>query len=581
MGDKIIKDPVYGYISIDEEIVHGIIDKPEFQRLRYIRQTSYLPVYPAALHNRFTHSLGVYHLGKTAFLYIKNSLTSTPSEIDIERIEKIFILACLLHDIGHAPFSHSGESFYLKDENNSIIDNLKKYVDDEMFTRDLDLDISKGKQAAPHEIMSAILGIKCFSTYFNNSTEKSLFARCITGHIYKSSDKKEIYSFFNAIISLLNSSTIDVDRMDYLIRDAFVMGYNSISIDYNRLLSSLMIIKTQNDGYCLAFNKSALSVIENVIYAHDIEKKWVQSHPVILYESFLINYIIQEVSDYYKKHTNGLYLFSLESILPSNNDFKSLKDSIYSIIDESLSKLSENATATELANQLSSSIESISLLQPINLLCDDDIIYIAKKINSLFSQELFDRSLRRHPLWKSESEYKIFVDGFIGNKGYDKLIRQLKIVDSFLIQESSSHCIDQNSLDFCMRQLKSIEADDNLSDLNKDNMRKRYNLLIHWLKGFYNISEEFNLKFSFVIINANNFESGFKKIDLKNLQVFFPNTNCSYNLSDLINLFDVKDNSRREYFYLYCQKNDSNEKEMKVDLDKLGREISKLVLGDY
>lgn len=61
---KRIKDPIYGYIYISKEIVKSIIDTAEFQRLRYIRQTSYLPVYPSALHNRFTHSLGVYYLGK-------------------------------------------------------------------------------------------------------------------------------------------------------------------------------------------------------------------------------------------------------------------------------------------------------------------------------------------------------------------------------------------------------------------------------------------------------------------------------------------------------------------------------------
>lgn len=117
-------------------------------------------------------------------------------------------------------------------------------------------------------------------------------------------------SFYNSIISLLNSNTIDVDRLDYLIRDAFVMGYNSISIDYLRLLKGLLLIKGENDCINLAFNKSALSVIENVIYAHDSEKKWIQNHPIILYETFLIKNIIREVNNYYNINT-GLNLFFL------------------------------------------------------------------------------------------------------------------------------------------------------------------------------------------------------------------------------------------------------------------------------
>lgn len=63
---KQFKDPIYGYVCIPKTIVNDIIGTPEFQRLRYIKQTSYLPVYSAALHNRFVHSLGVYFLGRIA-----------------------------------------------------------------------------------------------------------------------------------------------------------------------------------------------------------------------------------------------------------------------------------------------------------------------------------------------------------------------------------------------------------------------------------------------------------------------------------------------------------------------------------
>ena len=67
-GEKTIKDPLYGYIKINEEHVK-LIDSPEFQRLRNIRQTGYQALYPSALHNRFVHSLGVYYLGKKAINY--------------------------------------------------------------------------------------------------------------------------------------------------------------------------------------------------------------------------------------------------------------------------------------------------------------------------------------------------------------------------------------------------------------------------------------------------------------------------------------------------------------------------------
>ena len=138
-----------------------------------------------------------------------------------------------------------------------------------------------------------------------------------------------MHSILNALISLLNSSTIDVDRLDYLIRDAYVMGFNSISIDYNRLIDAITLVETKSSSegatIQLAYNKSALSVIENVIYAHDSEKKWIQNHPVIQYEVFLVQRIITDVKIDYKKRT-GIDLFSLESFVIFEKMWPSLSE---------------------------------------------------------------------------------------------------------------------------------------------------------------------------------------------------------------------------------------------------------------
>lgn len=124
---KKFRDPVYGYIEIDADIVHKIVDTATFQRLRNIRQTSYSPLYPSALHNRFVHSLGVYHLGCLAFNAVLQSLKENEDngtrilgqlnslcQNKLERYKELFELACLLHDVGHSPFSHTGEEFYTK-----------------------------------------------------------------------------------------------------------------------------------------------------------------------------------------------------------------------------------------------------------------------------------------------------------------------------------------------------------------------------------------------------------------------------------------------------------------------------------
>ena len=114
---KVLKDPVYGYIKLEKDILDKIVDTPEFQRLRHIEQTSYTPLYSSALHNRFVHSIGVYHLGRiasdTLLAYINNDeeLKLLNDKQQIQELCEDFNLACLLHDVGHSPFSPSGEKF--------------------------------------------------------------------------------------------------------------------------------------------------------------------------------------------------------------------------------------------------------------------------------------------------------------------------------------------------------------------------------------------------------------------------------------------------------------------------------------
>ena len=122
MNEKRLKDPIYGYICIPTDIINSIIDSSSFQRLRRITQTSYAPLYSSAVHNRFVHSLGVYNLGKiaesTLIREIKQKKNASPvfplNSEELDRLGELFLLACLLHDVGHAPFSHTGEEFYLE-----------------------------------------------------------------------------------------------------------------------------------------------------------------------------------------------------------------------------------------------------------------------------------------------------------------------------------------------------------------------------------------------------------------------------------------------------------------------------------
>ena len=102
---KIINDPVYGFITIDDELINQIIAHPYYQRLRRINQMAMAHlVYPGAVHSRLHHSLGAYHLMRSAL----QELVSKGIDITLEE-QQASKIAILLHDIGHGPFSHALE----------------------------------------------------------------------------------------------------------------------------------------------------------------------------------------------------------------------------------------------------------------------------------------------------------------------------------------------------------------------------------------------------------------------------------------------------------------------------------------
>ncbi|MCR5454879.1 MAG: HD domain-containing protein [Bacteroidales bacterium] len=185
---KIVNDPVYGLISIDNELIFDIIEHPLFQRQRRIKQLglSYL-VHPGAMHTRFQHALGATHLMQDA-LSVLGRKGFVISDDDRESA----MIAILLHDLGHGPFSHTLENSFFSDVSHEQIS--------EEFMKIIDNDFH-GKIAGGIQV-------------FNNSHPCKLLHKLV-------------------------SSQLDMDRLDYLNRDSFFTGVSDGVIGSERIIQML------------------------------------------------------------------------------------------------------------------------------------------------------------------------------------------------------------------------------------------------------------------------------------------------------------------------------------------------------
>jgi len=202
---KIINDPVYGFITINHPLIFSILAHPYYQRLRRITQMAMGQlVYPGAVHTRFHHSLGAYHLMGNAV----NELRSKGTDITEEE-ETAVKAAILLHDIGHGPYSHALEHVVVKGVHHEA----------------LSLQIM-------HEMNAAFDG------------QLTLAIQIFTGAYHK--------PFLHQLIS----GQLDVDRMDYLSRDSFFCGVSEGVIGYDRILKMLIVV----DGQLMIEEKGIYSV---------------------------------------------------------------------------------------------------------------------------------------------------------------------------------------------------------------------------------------------------------------------------------------------------------------------------------
>ncbi len=298
MAIHYIKDPVHHLIKINDDD-KKIMDTPCFQRLRNIFHlgTGYL-TYPGATHSRFEHSLGVMSLGTSVLYNVINNAKEDEDKLafwknlndnEIEELKNTLRYACLLHDIGHAPFSHVCEDFYDK-EKDSLVKDLKNQLEFIKDSKDNTEQILRSKPL--HELMSCSIVLSHYSDKLDKlKVNPKNVCAIILGRVCKDvhNDKR---SHFGILANILNSP-IDVDKFDYLLRDNYMTGASLASLDKERLLTSYTVSDKNN----LVLSGKGLSLVTNLIVGRNQVYMWVYQHHKVVFTDSLLRKMISTLID--------------------------------------------------------------------------------------------------------------------------------------------------------------------------------------------------------------------------------------------------------------------------------------------
>jgi len=208
---------------------------------------------------------------------------------EVEELKNTLRYACLLHDIGHAPFSHVCEEFYDK-EKDSLVKDLKNQLEFIIDSKDNTEQILRSKPL--HELMSCSIVLSHYSDKLDELkvNPKSVCA-IILGRVYKDVPNGK-RSHYRVLANILNSS-IDVDKFDYLLRDNYMTGASLASLDKERLLTSYTVSDKNN----LVLSGKGLSLVTNLIVGRNQVYMWVYQHHKVVFTDTLLRKMINTLID--------------------------------------------------------------------------------------------------------------------------------------------------------------------------------------------------------------------------------------------------------------------------------------------
>jgi HD superfamily phosphohydrolase len=383
---KIFNDPIYGFISIPNELIYDLIQHPYFQRLRRISQMglSYL-VYPGANHTRLHHALGCMHLMQKAVetLRFKGVAISNEEECAL-------LIAILLHDIGHGPFSHAMEKSIVEDVNHEAISLLFMNQLNEEFDGRLSLAIQVFKGDYHRKFMLQLI-----------------------------------------------SSQLDMDRMDYLKRDSFYTGVAEGNVNSERLIQMMNVVDD-----VLVIEEKGIYSVEKFLLSRRLMYWQAYLHKTSLVAELILMKVLKRAKELTLKGISlpcsaPLLYFMQNKITLENFDAQKL---------DLFSQLDDFDIISALKAWQSQDDFILSTLS--KMIINRDLLKIklsAEKIPMEESQSLKEEFANTHNITQLEAGYFIFR-GKIKNQAYSKEAEPIRILKKDKTIEDVVEASDQLNL---------------------------------------------------------------------------------------------------------------------------------------
>ncbi|MDQ7918332.1 HD domain-containing protein [Mesonia sp. MT50] len=384
---KILNDPIYGFITIPNERIFDIIEHPYFQRLRRITQMgiSYL-VYPGAHHTRFHHALGCMHLMRKSL----DVLRFKGVEISKDE-EEALLIAILLHDIGHGPFSHAME--------HSIVNGIS------------------------HEWIS-LQFMEKMNSDFNQSLTLAI-------QIFKGEYPRK---FFKQLIA----SQLDVDRLDYLKRDSFYTGVAEGNINSERLIAMLNVVEDE-----LVVEQKGIYSVEKFLVARRLMYWQVYLHKTSLGAEQLLIRVLKRAK--YLSST-GVKLQASKALSYFLTHEISQENFTEEILNE-FSKLDDYDIVSAMKEWVD--VEDFVLSNLCKMLIDRDLLKVKlkkKPISEATKESYLKGLIKKYNISEEEASYFVFT-GKVTNLAYNAKLENINILHKNGKIKDVAKASDQLNLD--------------------------------------------------------------------------------------------------------------------------------------